>query len=245
LQKAIKLNVYEGSVGVEMMTSEKKKSALLVGATGLVGGELLTILLEQDRYETVKVFTRKPLRVNHPKLKQIIVDFDNLYQYKEHLNVNEVYCCLGTTIKKAGSQAAFRKVDYEYPIDLVKIAEECKVEKFLIITAMGADKFSKVFYNRVKGEVEGELRNSSIRTLHIFRPSLLLGQREEFRFGEKLAIVLSPIFSLATVGSLRKYKPIQARNVAKAMFLSGQTQKTGLFIYSSNEIQDISDGKES
>jgi uncharacterized protein YbjT (DUF2867 family) len=226
-----------------MMTIEKKKSALLVGATGLVGGELLTILLEQNRYEIVKVFTRKPLKVNHPKLKQIIVDFDNLHQYKEHFNVNDVYCCLGTTIKKAGSQAAFRKVDYEYPIGLVKLAEECTVEKFLIITAMGADRSSKVFYNRVKGEVEGKLRNSAIRTLHIFRPSLLLGEREEFRFGEKLAIILSPILSLAMVGSLRKYKPIQARNVAKAMFLSGQTQRTGLFIYSSNEIQDISDGK--
>jgi uncharacterized protein YbjT (DUF2867 family) len=225
------------------MTTEKKKSALLVGATGLVGGELLTLLLDHSGYEKVKVFTRKPLNNNHPKLEQIGMDFDDLNLYKEHFNVTDVYCCLGTTIKKAGSQSAFRKVDYDYPVVLAKLAEERNVEKFLIITAMGADKSSKVFYNRVKGKVEEELRNSGIGTLHIFRPSLLLGERQEFRLGEKLAIILSPVLSIAMVGVLRKYKPIQAKNVAKGMFIAGQTQKTGIFIYPSDEIQEISNGK--
>lgn len=225
-----------------MMKIEKKKSVLLVGATGLVGGELLAFLLEQNKYEKVKIFTRKTLKTNHPKLEQIIVDFDNLHQYKEHFNVSDVYCCLGTTIKKAGSESAFRKVDYDYPIELAKLSEECAVERFLIITAMGADKSSKVFYNRVKGEVEEELRNSGIGTLHIFRPSLLIGEREEFRLGEKLAIILSPILSLAMVGGLRKYKPIQAKDVARAMFLTGQTKVSGTFVYPSDDIQEINDG---
>lgn len=225
------------------MTTETKKSALLVGATGLVGGELLALLLDHNGYDKVKVFTRKTLKTNHPKLEQIIVDFDNLQPNKEHFNVSDVYCCLGTTIKKAGSQSAFRKVDYEYPVVLAKLAVESNVERFLIITAMGADKLSKVFYNRVKGEVEEVLRNSGIATLHIFRPSLLLGERQEFRLGEKLAIILSPFLSLAMVGGLRKYKPIQAKNVARAMFIAGQTQNTGIFIYPSDEIQEISIGK--
>jgi uncharacterized protein YbjT (DUF2867 family) len=227
---------------VEMMILEKKKSVLLVGATGLVGGELLTFLLNHPGYEKVKVFIRKPMKINHPKLEQINVDFDKLHQYREHFNVNDVYCCLGTTIKKAGSQEAFRQVDYEYPLGLAKLAVESDVERFLIITAMGADKSSNVFYNRVKGEVEEELRNSGIGTLHIFRPSLLLGEREEFRLGEKLAILLSPILSFAMIGGLRKYKPIQANNVAKAMFLTGQTKVCGTFVYPSDDIQQISDG---
>jgi uncharacterized protein YbjT (DUF2867 family) len=225
------------------MTNEKMKSALLVGATGLVGGELLTLLLDYSKYQKVKVFTRKPLKVHHPKLEQIIVDFDQLHQYKEHTNVDDVYCCLGTTIKKAGSQSAFRKVDHDYPVELAQLAEESAVERFLIITAMGSEKSSKVFYNRVKGEVEEKLQHSAIQAIHIFRPSLLLGEREEFRLGEKVAIMLSPILSIAMVGGLRKYKPIQAKNVAKAMLLAGQTKRTGTSIYASDEIQDISEGR--
>jgi uncharacterized protein YbjT (DUF2867 family) len=240
--KSIKLKQYEEYTGVEKMTIEEKKSVLLVGATGLVGGELLTFLLNHSGHEKVKVFTRKALKINHPKLEQIIVDFNKLGQYKEHFNVKDVYCCLGTTIKKAGSQDAFRKVDYEYPVVLAKLAVERNVERFLIITAMGADKSSKVFYNRVKGEVEEELRKSGIGTLHIFRPSLLLGEREEFRLGEKVAIILSPILSLAMVGGLRKYRPIQAKNVAKAMLLTGQTEVSGTFVYPSDAIQEINDG---
>lgn len=220
--------------------NNEKKTALLVGATGLVGNELLMFLF--PGYETVKVFTRKRLGIDHPKLEQIIVDFNKLVQYKEHLYVNDVYCCLGTTIKKAGSQEAFRKVDFEYPLQLAKLANECNVERFLIITAMGADKSSKVFYNRVKGELEAELLIVGFPALHIFRPSLLLGDRKEFRLGEKLAIVLSPLFSFALVGGLRKFKPIQAKAVAKAMYLVGQMQVTGKFTYLSNQIQDISNG---
>jgi uncharacterized protein YbjT (DUF2867 family) len=219
-----------------------KKSALLVGATGLVGYELLTILLQQPEYETVKVFTRKKIEINHPRLEQIIVDFDNLSRQKEHFKVNDVYCCLGTTIKKAGTQEAFRKVDFEYPVDIANLARENGVEKFLIISAMGADKHSKVFYNRVKGEVEEEIKKVGFTALHIFRPSLLLGKRKEFRLGEKIAIVVSPILSVAMVGSLKKYKPIQAKDVAFAMYRAGQNKAHGNFMYLSDQIQSISDG---
>lgn len=224
------------------MMEKTKKSALLVGATGLVGNELLNFLLNHPGYETVKVFTRKRMSVDHPKLDQIIVEFDNLEQYKGYLNVDDVFCCLGTTIKKAGSQEAFKKVDLEYPFVLAKLARECGVEKFLVITAMGADRNSKVFYNRVKGELEVELKRVGFPALHIFRPSLLLGDRNEFRLGEKIAIILSPLLSFIMVGSLSPYKPIKALDVANAMYLSGLNQKTGQFIHKSDQIQSMSNG---
>jgi uncharacterized protein YbjT (DUF2867 family) len=224
------------------MMEKTKKSALIVGATGLVGNELMNLLPNHPGYETVRVFTRKRMSVDHPKLDQIIVDFDSLDQYKGYLNVDDVFCCLGTTIKKAGSQEAFKKVDFEYPLVLAQLARERGVGKFLIITAMGADRNSKVFYNRVKGELEEELKGAGFSALHIFRPSLLLGDRNEFRLGEKIAIILSPLLSFLMVGSLSPFKPIKAMDVANAMYLSGLNQKTGEFIHRSDQIQSISNG---
>jgi uncharacterized protein YbjT (DUF2867 family) len=217
-----------------------QKTALLVGATGLVGGELLSILLTASEYGKIKIFTRKKIDITHPKLEQILVNFDNLADYKEHLTVTDVYCCLGTTIKKAGSQDVFRKVDYEYPLVLAELSKEYGVEKFLIITAMGANSSSKVFYSRVKGEVEDAIKKVGISSLHFFRPSLLLGKRQEFRFGEHFASILSPIYSFFLVGSLRKYKPIQAKSVASAMYHAGQKHLPGNHIYLSHQIEDLS-----
>lgn len=217
-----------------------KKTALIAGASGLVGNELLRILLEANDYEKIKIFTRNRLNLEHSKLEQIVVDYDNLDQYKDYLNVNDVFCCLGTTIKKAGTQEAFMRVDYEYPLEIARLSRESGIDKFLIITAMGANKNSKIFYNRVKGEVEEELTKIHFPSLIIFRPSLLLGNRKEFRLGEKIASVLSPLFSFALTGSLRKYKPIQARDVAMAMYVSAQRKNLGNRIIQSDEIYDLS-----
>lgn len=219
---------------------DKNKKALLVGASGLVGYELIQILLEAPEYDSVTIFIRNKLNINHPKLKQLVINFDHLQNYNEYFKVDDVYCCLGTTIKKAGSQEAFRKVDFDFPLTLAKLSKENEVQKFLIITAMGADSNSKIFYNRVKGEVEEAIKKVGLPSLHIFRPSLLLGERKEFRFGEKLASILSPLFSGFMVGSLRKYKPIHGRNVALAMYRKGHTKEIGSYIYSSDAIQDIS-----
>lgn len=219
--------------------SNLNKTALLLGATGLVGTELLHILLKAPQYAKVIILTRKRMKMESPKLEQIIVDFDQLSNYKEYFHVNDVYCCLGTTIKKAGAKDAFRKVDYEYPVTAARLAKECQVEKFLIITAMGANPNTKIFYNRVKGEVEETIKSIGIPSLHFFRPSLLLGDRKEFRFGEKLASVLSPIYSFLLVGTLRQYKPIQARDVALAMYKTSMESATGTHTYLSNQIKSI------
>lgn len=222
------------------MVENATKSALIVGATGLVGKELVNILLNQTNYDSVMVLTRKLLPITHPKLEQIITDFDQLNQYQQHLQVDDVYCCLGTTIKTAGSQDAFRKVDFTYPLELAVLTKSLGAQKFLIITAMGADPNSKVFYSRVKGEIEAELKSLGFPALHIFRPSLLLGERQEFRLGERIGVILSPVLSFLMVGSLKKYKPIHARDVAMAMYQAGQLPKSGSFTHESDEIYRLS-----
>ncbi|MGK7376770.1 oxidoreductase [Planococcus sp. 1R117A] len=219
------------------------KTALLAGASGLVGTELLHILLESPKYEEVKIFVRKRLEIKHPKLEQVLVDYNRLENYEEYFNVNDIYCCLGTTIKKAGSQEAFRKVDYEYPLKMAELAKKHNAENFLIVSALGADPHSKVFYSRTKGEVEKQLKNLDLYALHIFQPSLLLGDRQEFRLGEKIASFLVPVFSPLLFGKLKKYKPVSARRVAYAMYQVGQTDYSGHFTYPSNRIYEISRSK--
>ena len=220
--------------------TDKPRTALLAGASGLVGSELLQGLLQSPIYDKVKVFVRTPLQVEHAKLEQVIVNYDQLENYEQHVQVDDVYCCLGTTIKKAGSQAAFRKVDYEYPVRLAQLAKRCGVQQYLIITAIGADANSSIFYSRVKGEVEAKLKGLGIASLQIFRPSLLLGKRTEFRLGERLASWLSPLYGLLLFGSLRKYRSIQASTVAKGMLAAGAAQLPGIHIYNSAEIERLS-----
>ncbi|PLR95294.1 oxidoreductase [Bacillus sp. T33-2] len=220
--------------------TEIYKSALLVGASGLTGKELLHYLLESAAYNKVTVLVRKHINIEHQKLEQIVVDFDQLENYEKHFKVNDVYCCLGTTIKKAGSQETFRKVDFDYPITLCKLARKNEVEKFLVITALGAKANSRIFYNRIKGEVEEQVKKIGIPSLHIFQPSLLLGDRAEYRPGEHIAASLTPFFKFFLTGGLRKFRPIRAKDVALAMYLTGQKSVRGTYTYQSDQIEDVS-----
>lgn len=216
------------------------KTALLAGASGLVGNELLHILLDSPHYKGVKILVRHPLDMAHEKLEQVITDFDKLDDYAQHFDVDDVFCCLGTTIKKAGSQDAFKKVDYEYPLKMAELAKSQQVKNFLIITALGADAESKVFYSRTKGQLQVRLKKIGLTALHIFQPSLLLGERQEFRLGEKAAAVLSPAISKLLKGKMEKYKPIEAKNVALAMYEVAQIERTGNYTYPSDRIEKIS-----
>lgn len=216
------------------------KTALLAGASGLVGNELLHILLDSPHYKRVKILVRRPLDMAHEKLEQVITDFDKLDDYAKHFDVDDVYCCLGTTIKKAGSQGAFKKVDYEYPLRMAELAKSQQAKNFLIITALGADAESKVFYSRTKGQLQVRLKKIGLTALHIFQPSLLLGDRQEFRLGEKAATVLSPAISKLLKGKMKKYKPVEARDVALAMYEVAQIERTGNYTYPSNRIEKIS-----
>ena len=164
------------------------RSALLLGATGLVGRSCLELLLQDDRYATVHALTRTPLSQQHPKLRSHVVPFAELARAVAELAARDVFCCLGTTIKKAGSEAAFRQVDYEYPLIAARSAAQSGARQFLIVTALGADPGSRIFYNRVKGEVERAICELPLATVHVLRPSMLLGERSEVR-GEVVLVV--------------------------------------------------------
>lgn len=150
-----------------------KKTALVLGATGLIGKELVKIISENGEYQRVYLLVRRPIEVESDFCEVLIVDFDELNKYHEVFQVTDVFCCLGTTIKVAKTKEAFRKVDYEYPVEAAKLAKENGAEKFLIVSSMGADPKSLFFYSRVKGDVEVALKSLDLPSLHIFRPSLL------------------------------------------------------------------------
>jgi uncharacterized protein YbjT (DUF2867 family) len=215
-------------------------TAVIAGATGLVGHHLLNDLLAGDYYTKVIALTRRPFDTHHPKLEQRIINFDNLPEIDttgfEHA---DFYCCLGTTIKKAGSRTAFRQVDFHYPLELARLCKNNKGNQFLIISAMGADSDSMFFYNRVKGDVEKAISNLQIQTLHIFRPSLLMGDRNESRVGEDISKKFFNLFGFLFVGPLKKYKGIKGTDVAWAMYAKARKDVSGKFIYESDEIAHI------
>ncbi|QNF33871.1 oxidoreductase [Adhaeribacter swui] len=213
------------------MISSAPKTAIIAGASGLVGSHCLDLLLKSNRYRKVISIGRKLLPLEHPKLEQKQVDFDILESYAPGLIADDVYCCLGTTINKAGSKDNFYKVDYTYVLKLARITSANFASQFLVVSALGADAKSRIFYNQVKGKMETDIKPLSFLGVHIFQPSLLLGQRSEKRLGEQVAQVVAKVLPFIFVGPLRPYKPIQARDVAKAMLYAASQDGAGISIY--------------
>jgi uncharacterized protein YbjT (DUF2867 family) len=199
------------------------KTALVLGASGLVGKSLVEQLCRDHRYQAVTCLLRKPLSkdfftTNVSKVQPIVVDFENLQDYQGYFGCDHIYVCLGTTIKIAGSKSAFRKVDFEYVHIAAQLARAQRAVSFVWISSVGADAKSSNFYLRVKGELENAIINmSGLDNACAVRPSLLLGERDEMRPAEKLASILSPFLSPLLVGGLSKYKPVQAADVAAQM----------------------------
>ena len=219
------------------------KTALIIGSTGLIGSHLLDLLLESQEYEKIITFVKRDSGIQHPKLKQHIIDFDKPDTYKELVVGDDFFCSIGTTIKKAGSQDAFRKVDFEYPKQFASLAQQNKVNQFLIITSLGADANSSNFYLKTKGEIQDFLKNCAFESISILQPSLLLGNRTEFRLGEKMGVYFMKLFSFLFIGNLKKYKAIQSEAVAKAMFIIAQKNYKGFQIIESDSIQEIANKK--
>lgn len=218
----------------------KDRKAIIAGASGLTGKHLLSLLENSDTYGTVYVLTRRPLKLFHPKVRELTTDFDDLDKIALP-PVDDVFCCLGTTMKKAGSKEAFRKVDFEYPLQLAKKAAYAGASQYLLISALGAKSDSFFFYNRIKGELEEEVSKiSQYKKVAIFRPSLLLGEREKERSGEGVAKVLMKLFKPLLRGPFRKYRPVYARTVANGMLrVAGNTEDRGIRIYESEEIKPL------
>lgn len=212
-----------------------KGSALVLGASGLVGFEVLKICLESDYYDRVVAPLRRPLNMSHKKLSEQLINFD-MPPWEELFPVDHVYCCLGTTIRKAGNQKNFKKVDRDYPLAFGGAAKKWNVSVFSIVTAAGSNAQSKIFYNRVKGEIENNLRALGLNLTLVFRPSLLLGDRQEFRLGEKLGIGVAKLTGWLTPLS---YRAIQGMTVANAMVHKTNQENTGFHIISNKTMHKM------
>lgn len=213
---------------MEIKIEEGNKTAILFGGSGLVGGFCLDLLLESPIYSKVLSFGRRKLEKEHEKLEQFEIDFEKVSQYKKLIRGNDLFCALGTTIKKAGSQEAFRKVDYEYPKEIATIAAKNGVNQFILVSSVGADAKSKVFYSQVKGELEEAIMKMPFWGVHILRPSMLLGKREESRPLEKIGIIFSKGIDFLMGDLLGKYQPVKAEDVAKAMVVEAQNLEEGI-----------------
>ncbi len=214
--------------------------ALIAGASGLVGRHLLDQLLAAPEYDRVVSLGRRKLDIAHPKLEQMIVDFAALDQAAANLHCDDAFCCLGTTIKQAGSRENFRAVDQAAVLAFAWTAQRTGARRFIVVSALGADPHSRVFYNRVKGETEEALLVLAFDTLAIFRPSLLLGPRSRPRLGERVMAAILWFAEPMMFGRLRKYRAIEAAAVARAMLrCSFGCGGQGLLIYPSDEIEDL------
>ncbi|MBN8192250.1 NAD-dependent epimerase/dehydratase family protein [Bacillus sp. NTK074B] len=213
--------------------------ALVAGATGLVGSNLVEILLKSPEYTKVISFVRRDSGVKHEKLDERIISFDGM-KLLPHEEIDDVFCCLGTTIKKAKTKHAFKKVDYEYPIQLGKLGRSHGAKQYLVISSIGANPGSRFFYSQVKGNLENELKELHFPSLHIFRPSLLMGERKEFRFGEKAGEIFSRAVRPVMVGRLKRYRSIPGKQVAYGMYRTAVGEsKEEVIIHESEQIQEF------
>lgn len=220
------------------MHGNNLKEVVLAGATGLVGSRLLDMLLSDVTVSRVVVLARREPEVQHKKLQTILTDFSNLSPLVKQLRDFDIlYCCMGTTMKTAGSKEAFLQVDYHIPLHLAEMAASAGIKKFIAISSLGADPASSNFYLRTKGEMERDIdANYRFVKLAFVRPSLLLGPRKEFRMGERIGQFFMVMFSFALVGRLRKYRPIHDYNVAKAM-ISVSNSVNNQRVYESLELE--------
>jgi uncharacterized protein YbjT (DUF2867 family) len=218
------------------------RSFTLLGASGLVGGHLLELLSREAAYARGTVIGRRPLGLERKSVREFVVDFDRPESFREHLAVDDVFCCLGTTIKKAGSQEAFRKVDSEIPAAVAREARAAGARQFLIVTAVGANAKSGVFYNRVKGEVEASIAALDFPGgLKVFHPSLIMGERSERRPAERVAMALMTATRPLFAGGLARYRAIDAVAVARAMLHAALREPAapGVQVYEGARLFDL------
>lgn len=207
------------------------RTALILGATGLVGNECVHQFAASPEFSKVIALTRRPLRdATHPKVESHVIDFERLDEVKDYFRVTHIVCALGTTIKKAGSQANFRRVDHDYPVAAARVGLEQGAQHFLLVSALGANARSRIFYNRVKGDVEEAIHALPYRSVTIARPSILLGEREEPRVGETIAKVLSRF-------APRRVRAVPARDVAAALLRAALDDAPGVRIIESKDLQ--------
>ncbi len=218
-----------------------QQTAVIIGATGLTGNLLVEELLKDADFKTIRILVRRLVKIIHPKLQQQIVNFDNLNDYTDKFSEGDIiFCCIGTTQEKVkNDKTAYEKIDFDIPVNAARIGISKKFKKYLIVSAIGANENSSNFYLKLKGKTENALKKFPFESISIFRPSILLGERKEFRLGEKIAQVIMEIFFFLFFGLLRKYHPIDASNVAKAMIKQSKNNEPGVHYLEYNEIVNL------
>lgn len=213
-----------------------KRTALLAGATGLVGSALLPLLLASDRYAKVIVVGRRPVALTHSKLTQVITELSELEAMRLRLIADDVYCCLGTTRQQAGSKAAFYAVDFLGVVQLAALTAANFARQFLVVSSLGADASSRFYYSQVKGEMEAAVRQTPFRAIHIFQPSLLLGERTHPRLGERVGAAVLGALAPLLRGRWRRYRGVPAAAVARAMLQAAGADASGICIHHSEAL---------
>ena len=215
------------------------KKAVLVGASGLIGSNLLTILLQDNFYDKVLVLVRKELPIHHSKLEQLITDFDQLNSYGSAINGEALFCCLGSTKAKTPDLKEYSKVDHDYPLQLAKIAFKNGMKQFHLVSSIGANAFSSNFYTKMKGQTESDIKKVRLNCLHIYQPSVLEGDRNEKRTSEKQILRFMKFIDPLLISIFKKYRSIPAPTVAMAMYNQSTKQMSGVFTWTSDKIKEL------
>jgi uncharacterized protein YbjT (DUF2867 family) len=213
--------------------------AIIAGASGLIGSKLLTILLNQPEYAEVAILVRKPTGIQHAKLKELVIDYDQLDDYAEEISGHAVFSCLGTTNNKTPDKNIYRKIDHDYPVKLAQLGFKNGVKQFHLVSSLGADAKSSTFYLKLKGETDEDVARVGLKTVHIYQPSLITGDRKEHRLAEKIITPIMKLIDPLLFGSLKKYRSIPAQTIAMAMFKKSITNEEGVFIHPSDNIKQI------
>ena len=215
-----------------------KKTAIILGATGLTGSILLEKLVQDVRYKSIKLFSRRKIDGLPSKVNQYVGSLLELEKFKAEFTGGELYCCIGTTNKKTPDKALYTAIDYGIPVAAAKLSKENGISSFLVVSALGASAKSKIFYNKTKGEMERDVLLEKIDKTYILQPSIIKGNRKEQRMGEKIGLILFKIFQPLFLGKLKKYRITEAEHIAQAMVnLANSTSSTQ--IISSEKIKEI------
>ncbi len=194
-----------------------KKTAIILGATGAIGSLLLQKLLKDDTYSCVKVFSRRSVGFQHKKLQEFLGNIIQLEDFKVDFTGDEVFCCIGTTKAKTKDETVYKSIDFGIPTKASKLAKENNIPFFAVISAMGANTESSIFYNKTKGEMENEVLAQKIEKTYVLRPSLISANRNEKRFGEDVGNAIFKLLNPLMIGSLKKYRTIKAETIAEAL----------------------------